>query len=752
DLDAYTPLYNRFKKYFSYMNTGFVGKKYTIPAYNGGLFKPDTLLDELTISDDVLYRHTLKLSEYDFQTEVDVNILGHIFEHSLNDIENVRAQLAGETVDKSKTKRKKDGVFYTPKYITKYIVDNTVGRLCEEKKAEIGIEDAEFSKSRKGRKKATLERLDKQLKDYRTWLLGITICDPACGSGAFLNQALNFLIVEHRYIDELEAQLLETPMIFPDVESRILEQNIYGVDINEESVEIARLSLWLRTAKKGRKLNSLSNHIKVGNSLIDDPAVAGDLAFDWEKEFPEVFAKGGFDVVVGNPPYVDIKGMDKNVVDAMFDTYSTCQNRINLYSVFLEKGYHIISNQGYLSFIIPNSILVNSSYRKIRALLLKDVTSIVKLPDHVFKDAIVETIIFELKKHSNTGQVGAIVHSKDEIITSVDISLQRIIDKDDWSENNGYNYNIYVSRDQLKVLNKIRKSGQELASIADFSLGITPYDKYKGHTAETIKNKKFHSKTKLSDSYKPLISGGNIWRHFISDAISEYINYGEWLGATREERFFTEPRVIVRQIVSGNPPRIYAGYTDQSLYFTQIGFAIIPKDPKTLNPYLLSALLNSRLLNFYHKYRFLDLEKELFQKVLIANCKKFPIVHHLDVNLESEIIEAVRITIEKKKCEFSLLNKFIYHLKSKFPIEKPSKNLQNWPSLDFKGFLGELKKKKVKLTLDEEAEWMDYFEKKKAEALALQSEIDRLDEEIDKMVYELYGLTEEEIKVVEGDE
>ena len=125
ELDEYKPLYSRFQKYFGYMNDGFKGKNYEIHAYNGGLFKADPLLDDLTISDDLLEKHVLKLTEYDFETEVDTNILGHIFEHSLNDIENVRARLAGEELDKNKTKRKKDGVFYTPKYITKYIVDNT---------------------------------------------------------------------------------------------------------------------------------------------------------------------------------------------------------------------------------------------------------------------------------------------------------------------------------------------------------------------------------------------------------------------------------------------------------------------------------------------------------------------------------------------------------------------------------------------------------------------------------------------------
>ncbi len=150
--DEYQPLYSRFKKYFGYMNTGYEGKKYEIFAYNGGLFAPDEILDSIKISDDLLYKHTVNLSNYDFESEVSVNILGHIFEHSLTEIETIQAQLEGQVIDKSKTKRKKDGVFYTPKYITKYIVDNTVGKLCNEKKSEIGIDENEFDKERKGRK------------------------------------------------------------------------------------------------------------------------------------------------------------------------------------------------------------------------------------------------------------------------------------------------------------------------------------------------------------------------------------------------------------------------------------------------------------------------------------------------------------------------------------------------------------------------------------------------------------------------
>ncbi len=291
ELDTDIPLYDRFKLYFKYLDEGRKGtdKKAEIFAYNGGLFKQDSILDSLTIDNQLLYRYAKTLSDYDFESQVGVNILVHIFENSLNEIESINAEIEGTDFDKQKTKRKKDGVFYTPKYITKYIVDNTVGKLCEEKKDELEIKEEEYHKSKKGRKAETIKKLRAKLTEYRNWLLTLTILDPACGSGAFLNQALDFLIKEHTYIDELETSLLGGGIVFQNIENTILENNIYGVDLNEESVEIAKLSLWLRTAQPRRKLNTLNNNIKCGNSLIDDPKVAGDKAFNWQNEFPQIF-------------------------------------------------------------------------------------------------------------------------------------------------------------------------------------------------------------------------------------------------------------------------------------------------------------------------------------------------------------------------------------------------------------------------------------------------------------------------------
>ena len=364
--DVDISLYERFKKYFGYLNNGFKGKRYDVYPYNGGLFKPDEVLDAITIEDTLLYNHTLKLSEYDFASEVDVNILGHIFENSLTEIEEVEAELTGQQTEKTKSKRKKDGVFYTPKYITKYIVENTVGKLCEEKKAEFDITDENYQPA----KQRSRKRIE-NLQAYRDWLLGITICDPACGSGAFLNQALEFLIAEHRYIDELSAKYNKDALLLSDVENSILENNLFGVDINEESVEIAKLSLWLRTAQKNRKLNDLSHNIKCGNSLIDDEEFAGTKAFKWSEEFKTVFADGGFDVVIGNPPYVNLESIQETSKAIAKSDYVTYNKRGDLYCVFVEKGFQLLKQNGFISFIMPNKWLQAGYGSDLRAYLLK---------------------------------------------------------------------------------------------------------------------------------------------------------------------------------------------------------------------------------------------------------------------------------------------------------------------------------------------------------------------------------------------
>lgn len=400
--DEEIPLYNRFKKYFEYLNTGFKGKRYDVFAYNGGLFKPDEVLDNVKINDDLLFKHAFKLSEYDFESEIDVNILGHIFENSLNELDEIKAQLEGQEVDKTKTKRKKDGVFYTPKYITKYIVDNTVGKLCTEKKTDIQLIETDYTTDKK-RNANTKKALLAKLNEYRNWLLQLTICDPACGSGAFLNQALDFLITEHKYIDELQAKLFGDAMVLSDVEKSILENNLFGVDLNEESVEIAKLSLWLRTAQPNRKLNDLNNNIKCGNSLIEDPNIAGEKAFNWRTAFPQVFEKGGFDVIIGNPPYVR-QELFKEFSNYFTKEYKSYSGKADLFIYFYEKSLRIVRQNGLVSFISSGKFL-EASYGKPLIKLIVENSQLIEIIDfkdlNIFEGISAYPLIFTFRKNSN---------------------------------------------------------------------------------------------------------------------------------------------------------------------------------------------------------------------------------------------------------------------------------------------------------------------------------------------------------------
>ncbi len=385
-------LYEVYKIYFEAINSG--NPRLNIDKYNGGLFAKDKYLDSLIVDDKILEEQPLILSSYKFGRDISVNILGHIFEQSISDLEEIIADINGESINKKSSKRKKDGIFYTPTYITKYIVDNTLGKLCQSKRDELKIDNINI---KKGMRKATKEKIKKNLDSYKEWLLNLKILDPACGSGAFLNQALEFLINEH---EKLQKDFVKLGNILHtyEIEKDILENNLYGVDINIGAVEIAKLSLWLKTARKGRSLTKLADKIKVGNSLIDDKSVA-DNAFIWEKEFPEVFKNGGFDIIIGNPPYVRLQGIKSNYEEeSLFyeEKYKSAVGNYDIYVLFIEKGFNILKKSGKLSFILPHKFLISDFGKGIRGFLSekKALKTLIHFGSNmVFEDASTYTCI-----------------------------------------------------------------------------------------------------------------------------------------------------------------------------------------------------------------------------------------------------------------------------------------------------------------------------------------------------------------------
>lgn len=722
--DEYFPLYDRIKKYFGYMNTGHQGKQYEIFAYNGGLFKPDEILDNIKISDDVLAEHTRKLSEYDFESDVDVNILGHIFENSLNEIEEVTQQITSGAAPQT-SKRKQDGVFYTPQYITKYIVENTIGRLCTEKKAELNIIENEYFSDQR-RQIQTKKRLLEQLHQYREWLLQITILDPACGSGAFLNAALQFLMSEHKHIDEMEAKVTGSSIVFQDVENSILENNLYGVDINEESVEIAQLALWLRTAKPHRKLNTLNQNIKCGNSLISDPAIAGEKAFDWQKEFPQVFEKGGFDVVIGNPPYVNMANIQNEQERKFYqNNYSTVKNKCDLYSIFTEKAKSLLKEKGLLGFIFPNSWMGTESFSKFREFLSKEVNvyQLVELPPGVFEDAIVTTVLCfyrnVLPQASNNVEVYACV-DKEFIKKDFVLSYEQILN----NPNSSFAFEKTISLENVPC--------KKLSDIASFSLGI-----------KTSDDARFVFDKPIDDTCYKFIRGRNIsrWSHPYND---EWIWYQPALICEKPggrprilENFIVDRKIVIQDIAT----QITATIDCEKYLCNDTLNIIYSLDIDYSFEYIL-CILNSKLVNVWFRKIFpagLHVKTNQLEQIPI------PIIG-MDAQQPFIALADTMLTLHQQLQEKR--SRFLRRLTENFEGVKITAALQTFDTMDFKSFVAELKKQKIKLTLSQQDEWEDYFTGRVAECQELSAQITATDNEIDNKVFDLYGLTEEEREMV----
>jgi len=686
--------------------------------YNSGLFdfKKDRISEHLKIENKVIKTILTELyfpCPYAFAV-MPVEILGTAYEQFLGKVIRITPAHHAK-IEKKPEVRKAGGVYYTPEYVVDYIVKNTVGKLID------GKTPKEISK--------------------------IKIVDPACGSGSFLIGAYQHLLDFHKNYYTNNGTLRQaqgpkgkkTDMLTPDghlttaEKKRILLNNIYGVDIDVNAVEVTKLSLLLKCMEgetsasiahqfqmfHERVLPTLDNNIKCGNSLVDEDFYGNELfeqdkkvkPFNWRKAFPDVFKikkiepnqilkaqyqkvknlanetidlidklsdkveesfadygkTCGFDVVIGNPPWVDLKGHPHELIKYYFDKYKTAENRVNLYAIFVERGLQLLNSGGKFGYIVPNSILFQSSYMKLRSFIIENwkIEEIVRLPDNTFQGVKAETVILTMGKEAKTTE--CIIYDRKGTINEISfINAKEVnyLNQQDCLKNEFISLDIF-SNDEIKaLLKKIEINKTELQVICDFTLGVTPYDKYKGHTEKQISERVFHSTIIKDNSFKPVLEGADVSRYFVRWGGKEYLSYGDWLGAPRQKRFFTEERILVRQIVSGNPLRIYAGYASEELYNTQSIFNIVLKDNNHIKIKYLLAILNSNLMNFYHSNKYLDLSKNLFQKILIQNCKKFPIkiVDELNMTenmLYNEIVKLVEhlLQLNQEKAEAKLDSK-----------------------------------------------------------------------------------------------
>lgn len=764
-------LYDSYKVYFEAINKG--DEDLEITMYNGGLFAHDDFLDTLIVDDEVLDARAKILSAYNFGSDISVNILGHIFENSISELEEMSAQLLNNNFDKKQSKRKKDGVFYTPAYITEYIVQNTLGKLCEEKRTELNITEVQAIVNLK-----KLTKKEKQTKEnllnYKDWLLNLKILDPACGSGAFLNQALEYLLKEHKRLQD-DLTLMGDLFTSYQVEKEVLEHNLYGVDINEGAVEIAKLSLWLRTAKKGRPLTKLANKIKVGNSLIDDKTIVSN-AFDWNGEFPEVFAQGGFDVVIGNPPYVRQEKIDNDIKEKYIIKYNNVATlTADLYVYFYELSIKLLTKKGLLGFITPNKWMERKYGINLRN-YLKDykITEIINYGElNVFEDASTEPAIIILKNEK----------SEDDIAYLMLESLD---------EAQALNYKTIVYKKQTLSEDIWRFTNPIISSILhkfkDTDINLSDYTNcgvYYG--IKTGLNQAFIINR---DTYKTIIKKDNTSKQLLKKMV-EGDDFGKWhlnhsgryMVATEYDLDIKEKysgiynylekyreKLIKRQDKGANywnlracdyydklekPKLIYyhtalthGFYFDTEGYYISANCYFIANADKYLQ-----CILNSKLFHFTKRYLFPsfgDAEKGGRVRLDANKMNKLPI---------KNIPEEEKIVYAKKADKMLELNKNLQEAKQNFTnelgLEKLTKKLKNFEELTFDEFIKEYKKAlKLKFAdkLQErnfKQQWQALFENDKALTCRLKTQISKTDKEIDKMTYELYGLSDEEIKIVE---
>ncbi|HVB66155.1 MAG TPA: TaqI-like C-terminal specificity domain-containing protein [Candidatus Acidoferrales bacterium] len=584
--------------------------------YNSGLFHfkdekdrpgdPDKLTLSLSIDDDALNSILKTLyypdSPYEFSV-LPADILGQVYEQFLGKIIRLTANHHAKIEEKPEVK-KAHGVYYTPKYIVDYAVSNTVGALIESKTP------SQISKLR--------------------------ILDPACGSGSFLIQAYQCLLNWHRdwysnhdperHAKGKNASIYKSQtgewLLTIYERKRILLNNIYGVDIDDQAVEVTKLSLLLKVLEgqnpqtltqnyemfRERALPDLQDNIKCGNSLIQSDYYEGQLidhigdedehyrvnAFDWHTEFRAAFEMGGFDIVIGNPPYTYLIAEREQ---EYFDKYYKNQNyQKDLYLLFLERYSYLLRSHGLLGIIVSNTWLQSVTLTSIRKYLTQEyIWRKVLLPqDQVFK-AIVDThvLIFEYYKGSRSDdQVLNVEKLVDKVVQPAHRLKWELIPKD------GCPINIAEPTDRQELFKRIQIMSHPLSNFCDVYNGIKPFEKGKGtppQTEEIMKTKPYVSEGKKpGDNWSPLLRGSLIHKYKLLWNNDYWVLYGPWLAAPRDPAIFSaSDKIMIRQ-------------TGDSLIATIISAGFIARNnlhiliirDKAYSLEYILGIINSRLLNF----------------------------------------------------------------------------------------------------------------------------------------------------------
>ncbi len=817
--------------------------------YNSGLFhfKPDSGRheppDELTLGlevDDALLRDLFKGlyypdSPYEFSL-ISADILGQVYEQFLGKVirltEGHRA-----VVDEKPEVRKAGGVYYTPTYVAEYIVRQTVGRLVEEihggPLSAVATRSADFSPPRRAQpaEVAKTPGVGVDLSTKRTEVRApsaqrvlervaqLRILDPACGSGSFLICAYQFLLDWHlqfylasdpeKWAKGKKPALVQTTRgwrLAIAERKRILLNNIYGVDIDPQAVEVTKLSLLLKVLEgetsqsiaplfsmfHERALPDLGDNIKCGNSLIGPdfyqqaelPLLTGEEklrlnVFDWHAEFPHIFRRrrgneaqtfreephsdptpplflgegsstgelqetpaaapldytmpgvplhggysykklkkaktvapptpiepeweGGFDAVIGNPPYV-LLGPDnfEEPIVKYLRRYEVAQYKTDLFHLFIEKGIKLARRSGRFGMIVPNTWLTLQFTDHLRRFILANtrINEVVVFEHRVFADADVFTALLFLEI-SPPSHHKVIIRLPKQVASADDLSkttFSTVLQKA-WVEAEGAVFEVRQTTPDGQLAFRLAKEFPALDSFARASLGCQAYNSSK-HTKEQIENRVFHADRKLSKDYLPELAGKDVSRYELRRLRGQWIKYGPWLHDYRTLDWLQGPRILIREITGPKPYCIHACYVEETYCHYKTILNVNPSDKTKYSMKYFLGLLNSRLISFIYPFVSNKLVARGFPRLSVGDVRRLPI-RPLDLIANSDRAMHDRMV--------SLVDQMLDLHRQLALARTPH------------------------------------------EQTALERQIAATDTQIDRLVYQLYGLTEEEIQIVEGD-
>lgn len=662
--------------------------------YDSDLFKEHLLdseqlyIDEYVISDILngLYEIPGGMADYDFSI-IDADVLGRVYEQYLGYVAKIEQEKAKEKqvqlglgfvaeknyqMVEKKIHRKEQGIYYTPKFVTDFIVKETVGRFIQENEAD------GYNKIR-----------------------NMKILDPACGSGSFLIRAYDELLNYHARVRGKGANELAQQDRMP-----ILTGNIFGVDLDRQAVEIARLNLLLRGLAKRDHLPPLTDNIKQGNSLIsgtekDLEGYFGNAwkekhPFNWEYEFKDIMAGGGFDVVIGNPPYVSfgLRGVEKankNEDSFLRNMYQSSEYKLSTYSLFLEKGIQLLKVDGYLGFILPDSFLLGRYFSKIRRLILDScsIREILMFANDFWVGGTVgrPVIIILRKENPKDNEVRV------KLCRSIGVSSFEIIQS--FSYGQGYFENVKFNRFRLFFDDTSKKMAEKIESI---SLPATEMVSIHTGVRSRIGQKNIVGQVGGDTWKKGLISGSEVKRYAL-DYKGNYINIDPKLlyaGGWNKD-IISQQKLLIRQTGDSLIATLDA---DGYYHLNNLHSLVLKHDQSKHEIKYILALFNSKLLNHYYHLISLETDRVMAQTD-IETLEQLPL-RQIDftVPAEKEAHDTL-VSLVEKMLE---LNKKLAPIRNLYSHER-----------------------------DE-----------------LVKEIENTDREIDNLVYDLYDLDEEERKIVEA--